>query len=57
MGVIIYASGNLAYRMNKKSAKNIDHPKKTAVQNIKNPFLRLMKWIENARKSDTDCKG
>lgn len=31
--------------------------KQRAVQNIKNPILRLMKWIENARNSTAACKG
>jgi hypothetical protein len=25
--------------------------------NIKSPFLRLLKWVENAQKGKTVCKG
>ncbi len=30
---------------------------KRGVLNIKNPFLKLMKWVENAQKGKTACKG
>jgi hypothetical protein len=46
----------LRYRMNKNSTNSFNHDKKTAAQNIKNPFLRLMKWIESAHKNNTVCK-
>ena len=35
----------------------MDYRKKPTVQNIKNAFLRLMKWIGSARESDAVCKG
>jgi hypothetical protein len=54
MGVIMLP--DLAFRMNKNSTSRLSHNKKRSLQNIKNPFLRLMKWIENARNSSTVCK-
>jgi hypothetical protein len=42
--------------MNKKTVKNIDHHKKPAAQNIRNPFLRLMKWIGSVHTNNTVCK-
>jgi len=30
---------------------------KPGVLNIKNLFLKLMKWVENAQKGKTVCKG
>jgi len=30
---------------------------KKGVLNIKNKFLKLMKWVENAQKGKTVCKG
>jgi len=36
----------------------IEHTdKKRGGRNIKNPFLKLMKWVENAQKGKTVCKG
>jgi hypothetical protein len=43
--------------MKKKAKGSFDYHKKQTVQNIKNPFLKLMKWIESARKSNMVCKG
>jgi hypothetical protein len=43
--------------MDKNSINGLNHNEKPAIQDIKNPFLRLMKWIEGARKSNTICKG
>jgi len=34
-----------------------DTDNKRDILNIKNPFLRLMKWVENAQKGKTVCKG
>lgn len=31
--------------------------KKQSVLNIKNPFLKIMKWVENAQKGKTVCKS
>jgi len=30
---------------------------KRGVLNIKNPFLKLLKWVENAQKGKIVCKG
>jgi hypothetical protein len=30
---------------------------KRGVLKIKNPFLKLMKWVENAQKGKTVCKS
>jgi hypothetical protein len=30
---------------------------KRGVLHIKNPFLKLIKWVENAQKGKTVCKG
>jgi hypothetical protein len=43
--------------MKKNTTKSVDHHNKSVVQNIKNPFLKLMKWIESARKNNVACKG
>ncbi len=34
-----------------------DTDKGWGILNIKNPFLKLMKWVENAQKGKTVCKG
>jgi hypothetical protein len=35
-----------------------DHPdKKRGFLIVKHPFLKLMRWIENAQKGKTVCKG
>jgi hypothetical protein len=34
-----------------------DVDNKQGVLNLKNRFLRLMKWVENAQKGKTVCKG
>jgi len=39
----------------KLKIENTDN--KRGVLNIKNPFLKLMKWVENAQKGKTVCKG
>jgi hypothetical protein len=34
------------------------HPvDKRSILNIKNPFLKIMKWIEKAQKGKTVCKS
>jgi hypothetical protein len=36
----------------------IDHTEnKRGVLKIRNPFLKLLKWVENAQKGKTVCKG
>jgi hypothetical protein len=34
-----------------------DTNKKQSVLRIKNPFLKIMKWIEKAQKGKTTCKS
>jgi hypothetical protein len=37
--------------------KNKNQDKKQGVRKIKNPFLTLMSWIENAQKGKAVCKS
>ena len=48
---------DLECKMNNKTTNTLNHNKKRPVRHIKNPFLKLMNWIGNARKSDMVCKG
>jgi hypothetical protein len=37
--------------------KNDHTDKKIGILNIKNPFLKLVRWVEKAQKGKTLCKG
>ena len=54
MGVMMLP--DLAFRMKKNFINSLNYNKKRSLQKIKNPFLRLMKWIESARNGSTVCK-
>jgi hypothetical protein len=37
--------------------EDANHEKKTPLQTIKRPFIKLMRWIGNAQKENGVCKS